>query len=275
MSDPIALAFIEQHPAAAAQSLVRLHPKILADFIVDLPARLAAMLFQHMAASAAGACVQHLPVSKAAEIVAKMPAAAAATLLRTTKRDVQRSIMQALPTSASLHLRLSVRYPEGLVGAATDPKVFTLLLDFTVNQAIKQLRRSADSVPPVLFVLDDSRRLKGMVEPAQLLMADAHVRIKSLTQPVPIVLNARAGIHTVRYHPSWEQLAMLPVVNYAGVFQGVLWRHTVRGEGGEEADELSDEFGVTQQALADLFWMGSAAIFSSGAVATPTKRNQP
>jgi Mg/Co/Ni transporter MgtE len=270
MSDPIALAFVEKHPDAAAQVLMRLDPSLIAGFLAHLPSAAAASLLERLTPQLARGCLEHMSTEAGAGLLARIPVQAAATVLRGVKGSLQQTLLQALPARVAMVVRLIVRYPEGMVGALIDPNVSTIPVGFSVGQAIKLLRRAREGVPSRLYVLDETGRLKGMMVPGALLVAERGRRIRDLLQPVPVVLHARAGVNTVRHLALWSRFDALPVVNYAGRFQGVLQRSAVQDKELEAQIATGEDTGPTEEALADLFWMVWGAPLATKGMETAT-----
>lgn len=268
MSDPIALAFVENHPDAATRVLMRLETGLIAGFLAQLPSAAAAPVLERMTPQLARGTLERMSIEAGAALLARVSMQAAATLLRGIEGGLQRDLLQALPTRVALAVRLIVRYPQGMVGALIDPDVFTAPVDFTVGQTIKLLRRSSQGVPNPLYVLDETGRLRGMIDPGALLIVEQGRRIRELLKPVPMALHARAGVNTVRHLSLWCQLDALPVVNYAGRFQGVLRRTAVQDKVLEA--QAGDDRGPTEEALADLLWTVWEAPFATKGLETAT-----
>jgi Mg/Co/Ni transporter MgtE len=272
--DAVALGYIERHPRDAARSLSSLPEQDFVEVISSLTPRLAALLLCHSEPSAATRCLSRLRVSLAARIVAHLPVDFSAERLRNLPADRRRELLAALPRTRAPHLRVLLRYAEGSIGAVLDTDVLTLPQDIRVGEAVRLARRSAHPVENSLCVLDAAFRLKGMVDVCRLLAEKDRTPLSRIMEPAPVVLYARAGLHTVEAHEAWVRHETLPVVNRQNVFQGVLRRTSVLRDDAALLPELADhrELATTQRALADVFWLAVTGLFAGGARSARQRR---
>jgi predicted transcriptional regulator len=119
-------------------------------------------------------------------------------------------------------------------------------------------------------VLDERRHLAGVVDLCDLLGERDRSKIQRVLHPAPVVLNARAALQTVTNHPAWLTHDNLPVVNREGLFQGVLSRSKVITEEHQLLTEVAErnELSTTRAALADIFWLSVAALFTGNSGST-------
>jgi magnesium transporter len=270
--DALTKGYLGLHPAAAARTLARLDNRDLQAIFQAMPPQLAANVLEHMAPGSALRCLQLLKTRSAADILARIPAQSAVAALRLASREQTTGLLSAMPRPTAARLRLQLRYPETVVGSFIDSDVLTLSLDQRVADALRLVRRTRQGPGHILYVLGEQRQLAGQADLWDLLSERDRSLVQGVVQPVPVVLNARAAIQTVANHPAWLTNESLPVVNRTGVFQGVLPRSRVTGEGQSLIAEVAErnELSTTRTALADIFWLGLAALFAGGG-ATPQK----
>jgi magnesium transporter len=267
MLDALTKGYLTLHPAAAARTLTRLDVRDLKAIFQAMPRPLAASVLEHMTPGSIARCLGHLQTRAAAEILVRIPSLTAVAALRLMNADQVKALFSAMPRPAAARLRLRLRYPETLIGSFVDAEALTLTVDQRVSDALRLVRRTGQRAGHTLCVLDDQRHLAGVVDLCDLLGERDRSKIQRVLRPAPVVLNARAALQTVTNHPAWLTHDSLPVVNREGLFQGVLARSKVMTEEQQLLTEVAErnELSTTRAALADIFWLGVAALFTANA----------
>jgi Mg/Co/Ni transporter MgtE len=266
VTDPVTKGYIALRPAAAARTLARLDSRDIKAIFESMPRPLAAKVLEHMAPDSVARCLAQLTTKAGGEILARMPVLAAVAALRLMKREHVKGLLAVMPRTAAARLRLRLRYSETVIGAFVDADVVTFTPNHRVGDALRLFRRAGQHTGQTIHVLDERRRLAGVVELSDLLGERDRSMIRRVMRPASIVLNARAAVQTVNSHPAWLTHDSLPVVNREGVFQGVLRRSKVMEEH-ELLTEVAErnELATTRAALADIFWIGVGALFVGNA----------
>jgi len=263
--DALTKGYLTLHPAAAARTLARLDVRDLKAIFQAMPRPLAASVLEHMTPGSIARCLGHLQTKVAAEILVRISSLTAVTALRLMNADQVKVLFSAMPRPAAARLRLRLRYPETLIGSYVDAEALTLSMDQRVGDALRLVRRLGQHAGHTLCVLDDQRHLVGVVDLCDLLGERDRSKLQRVLRPAPVVLNARAALQTVTNHPAWLTHDSLPVVNREGLFQGVLARSRVMTEEQHLLTEVAErnELSTTRAALADIFWLGVAALFTA------------
>lgn len=266
MLDALTKGYLSRYPAAAARTLSGLDDGDSAAIFEAAPRQLGANVLQHMTPGSAARCLGRLQTGTAADFLARLPIASSAAVLRLMERDKARTMLEKMPRPVAARLRLRLRYPDTVIGTFVDADVLTLQPEQRVRDALRLLRRSPQRPGHILYVLDGIRHLVGVVDLGELLGQRDLTPIRQLVRAAPLVLNARAALTSVADHSIWMTHDSLPVVDRAGVFQGVLPRSkVVEGDPKLSADVTqSSETSATRAALADIFWMGMAALLTGG-----------
>jgi magnesium transporter len=98
-----------------------------------------------------------------------------------------------------------------------------LRADDTVEQALASVRSQPCDSPLVCFyVVDDDRRLHGLVSMRVLLGAERHTRISSLMSDAAITLPATATLRDAAALLAHHRLLVVPVVGCLGRMHGVI-----------------------------------------------------
>lgn len=264
MLDPLTKGFIALRPAAVAGTISRLDSDESRALFEAMPRLHAANVMEYMVPRAAAQCLELLSNKVSADILARMPVSAAVEILRMMKREQVKEFFGVMPRSAVARLRMRLRFSETVIGGFVDTDVATITADIRVSDALRLIKRNSQRTGHTIYVLDEQRRLAGLVDLSELVAARERVMIQRLIRPAPVVFNARAPLQTAANHPGWLTHDNLPVINREGVFQGVLQRSTVMGEESDLINRVDDhkELSVTRDALADILWLGVSAIFS-------------
>ena len=276
MLDALTKGYLTLHPAAAARTLARLDGRDLKAIFQTMPRPLAASVLVHMTPVASARCLGQLQTKAAAEILGRIPSLAAVAVLRLMNAEQVKGLFSAMPRPAAARLRLRLRYPETVIGSYVDADALTLNLDQRVGDALRLVRRVGQRTGHTLCVLDEQRRLAGVVDLRDLLGERDRSKIQRVLRPAPVVLNARAALQTVANHPAWLTHDSLPVVNREGLYQGVLARAKVMTEEQHLLTEVAErnELSATRTALADIFWLGVAALFTGNAGASAQHKTE-
>lgn len=274
MLDALTKGYLTLHPAAAARTLARLDIRDLKAVFQAMPRPLAASVIEHMAPASIARCLGHLQTRAAAEILVRIPSLTAVAALRLMDVDLVKVLFSAMPRPAAARLRLRLRYPETLIGSFVDADALTLSVEQRVGDALRLVRRTGQRAGHTLYVLDEHRHLAGVVDLCDLLGERDRSKLQRVLHPAPVVLNARAALQTVTNHPAWLTHDSLPVVNREGLFQGVLARTRVMTEEQQLLTEVAErnELTTTRAALADIFWLGAAALFTANSGITKQRR---
>ncbi len=228
MADPEVLtrAFVVAHPGEAARVLEALPVEPAAALIAHLPARLAAPVVGAMLAPVAARLLGALDDERASGILASLGSQGAVALLRHAPEGRRVRLMDRLPTTTALAARLLLGYPEDAVGAWTDPDVVMLGGEVRAGDALAAVRLAGEAGGRI-YVVDDARRLAGIVELSVLLGAPEELDLLALARPVAASLPAVTPLAAAADHPAWHEDILLPVVERGGALLGVLRRATL------------------------------------------------
>lgn len=134
--------------------LNRLHPADVAGILADLPDHLRREAFKTLHkrnVTLAGAALSELGPERGASILSEMSSqeisellqeldpAAAAAFLSSLPLEVQEAILGAMRTKEASDVEDLLQYPEETAGRIMSPKVFSLHVETTVGEAIREL----------------------------------------------------------------------------------------------------------------------------------------
>jgi magnesium transporter len=272
-SDELSRKFAVNHPADAARVLERARPEENAPFLEAIPIAAAANILQLMNVRLAAASLSAVEVERAALIIGDMPLYYAAHVLRHSNPVRVEFLIERLGEKIARPLRRLLRYREGTAGALADPQALTLPVDMTVADAQRQLRRLAGEVFYYVYVTDRDQRLVGVVTIRQLLLARPKQTLESIMQREPTRLPASSDLAGIAVNPAWQEFDMLPVVDKADAFLGVVRHKTIRQLAStvDSGQGLASAIDVALS-IADMYWKSLAGLGAGLAVAAAAQR---
>jgi magnesium transporter len=248
----LSLHFLYKYPRDAARILEKFESEILAQYLAHLPVRAAAVVLKYIIPSIASECLKQMTEEQAASIITHLDMERAAMLLRRVQEDKREQLIKATSPLFANMVRLVLRYPDGTVGQAMDPDIFTVHQDMRVAEVITAVRNAAGLLQHEIYVINDRQEPSGIVAARQLLTSDDMETMKNIMRPVGDTLAARTSLAAAQNSVHWEHRDSIPVVDHQGMFIGVLHRRSLHTKGVEY--NARDEYTGTALAVAELFW---------------------
>ncbi len=220
----------------AQRALATLHPADLAEIMEDLGrdqrtalfARLdvgtAADALEEASPELSAALLGEVPPEKAADILEEMAPDEAADALSELAGDARQEVLAAMERPEAREVQALLAYPHDSAGGLMTPDRIELGPAQTVADAIAELRRRAGELPLVyeLYVIDEGRRLLGQLTLRDLLLSEPAVTLAALMRPAPATVHVEQGLREVAVAAAKYNLVSVPVVDSAGVLQGMV-----------------------------------------------------
>ncbi len=249
--------FIRGHPPEAARVLENLPLDEQASFCGRIPPDLAAILFGTMDASAAAHCLERMQAHRAAEALSRVPLERAALLLRRLRPEERQSVLALLPPDPGRHLALLLSCRPDSAGALMDPRVLTLPPEVTAAEARGRMDARPDQASDCFYVVERDQTLAGVLGLIELLSAPPETPVSALMRRELECLRTDDSLASVRVHPGWLELHVLPVLDGRGRFAGALRHRTLRRLGEADRPPRPDPVGA---ALGELYRIGLSAL---------------
>lgn len=255
-ADHLSLHFINSHPKDAARELEKLNQDELITYILPMPDQVIASLLEYFNLSFAAKCFESFGPDKSSKVIKCLDSDYAILLLRRMSVYNREQILNILPANVSTILRLSLRYPDGVVGAYMNPDVLTVSDSSKVMDIFDYAKNKDTNIRDYIYIVDDKHVLKGQIAVKELLAADKNLPVIELARKIDSKLLARQNIVGIQDNPAWIREDVLPVIDYKGRFQGVLTKAIVFGKlaasivDKDTNDPISDSF----MSMAELFW---------------------
>ena len=171
--------------------------------------------------------VEDLNVDDAVDMLEELPASVVKRVLKTAKPDTRQLINQFL------------NYPENSVGSIMTAEFVDLKKTMTVGQAITRIRRSGDESESIYtcYVIDDRRRLEGVITLRELLVARDDELVEDLMETGLITAKTTEDQEEAVQRMMRYDFISLPVVDQEERLVGIVTVDDVMDVMEEEATE--------------------------------------
>lgn len=227
---PLTIELVEKFPQTAVKVLAALNTSDAAAFFETLPISSALSLMSKISAWSASKLISEMTPVSGAAILAELDYQTAASIMRVIPAEDRKHLLSALPKKLSSDLTSTLTYPADTVGAKMSTNIVVMAADQVVGDAFAELRQIKRTKTGVVFVVEESRKLLGIVNADELLQRSNESPLGEVIDLSVAPVSARARLSTVNSLPAWDDYAHLPVVNRQKILIGALARRTFRQE---------------------------------------------
>ena len=136
--------------------------------------------------------------------------------------------------------------------------------------------RAARELLYYIYVVDRARRLVGVLDIPELMLARPRGPVSAAMHRDVERLSAWTPVALVREHAGWHRFHALPVVDEGDRLLGAIRYQTLRRLEREAADRMPDPSLLTARALGELFQLGTTGLAAGVAVtASPEPEGAP
>jgi magnesium transporter len=212
-------------PHDAADILEALDEEGAADLLQELPVDEAGDVLDEMHPEAAADVLQELTPNEAAKLVSEMETDQAVDLIGALDAEDRTAIIGALdPTTAGDIERLLI-YAADSAGGMMTTDIAALPSGMSASEAIEVLRRLHDDLGSnlrYLYVVDDGRRLLGVVPFRKLVFAKPRTNLDDLMETDIVRVRTDTDREDVAEEIQRYNLIAIPVVDGQGVLVGMV-----------------------------------------------------
>ena len=183
----------------AEEQLSHLHPADLANLVEDLDVMHASNLLASLDSAEAAkvleevdpelqtVLVKYLGPEKAGKILSQMSSDELVDLIKTFSGGEAREFLSQVKSGKTQNLQQLISYPDNTAGGLMTLDMVTARPDWTVQQAIEEIRRASDSLRSIFYVYltDDEGYFKGVLSIRRLLLADKSTVLSSMAKKFP------------------------------------------------------------------------------------------
>jgi Mg/Co/Ni transporter MgtE len=280
VSEPnlLSRAFLENRPQAAANLLQDFSPEHCVEFLLQMPPEVIIPVIDGMASWPAARTLSLMPAGLTADILRGLPDAEAETLLRLMSGEQRNAVMANMPAATAQGFANKLAYPISTVGAWMDTAVPCFTLDSSVDHCLDLVKRQRSHLGGIVIVVDERRRLVGVVEVEKLLTSDGRDQLAGLLNTQVQPLSARATLWEVEQHGGWTLFPSLPVVDRHNIVLGTLTHSALRAGTARSADEADNQLRfsiLTHMGEAFVVVLGGLLATLTGLRSGPEARPRP
>ena len=275
-------AYAGHHPEEVARFIERLPPEGGAEVLAALDAEVAAEVLAHAVPLIGSSALAKLPNEDAAQVLEACHPSLAAGLLFRLAHSTRARLLEGIAPGRAEELRRMTEYGPRRAGGRLDPRAPAVPESLSVAEVLERLRAAPAGVMHYVYSIDEDRRLTGVVNMRELMLASPEAPLSTIVTRDPEALFAHDPLEVVARHAAWKRSHALPVVDRDRRLLGALRYSTFRAietELGQAA--AGPDTDQTASALAELCTVGASAMarfigaaFSVDPVG-PERRSEP
>lgn len=227
----------DQHPADIANLLSNLPSEDSSRLLRMLPIQERADVFGYLDAEEQVEIGRALGRREFAKVVSEMSADERADLFNRLPHEQQERLLPALAQAEREDIRKLASYPEGTAGAVMTSDYATLPPGITAREALEVLRLAAPDKETIYnaYVVDEARRLTGVVSLRDLILAEATAKVEDIMDTNVIFARAEDSRGDVARLIAKYDLIALPIINGGDALVGIVTQDDAMDVAEEEA----------------------------------------
>ncbi|QEY57681.1 magnesium transporter [Pseudomonas sp. C27(2019)] len=242
-----ALAAVKSlRPVDLADVLEQLEPTLCWRLLERLPKR--AEVFSYIEADEQVRLAREFPRATLAELVSEMPADERTDLFKRFDQNQRDILLPALAQAEREDIRKLSAYVEGTAGALMTSDYAALKQDMSVAQSLAYLRDEAPDAETIyqVYVIDDERRLLGVVSLRDLILADLNKTIEDLMTSDVVSADVGDDQEDIAKKIARYDLLALPIIDEIGVLIGIVtYDDAMDVVSAEATDDIHKSAGVS------------------------------
>ena len=226
--------FLDLHPEDAAKAFETLDHGEALKLFKSLPSGMASSLLERLTVTTAVRILDKMEVERVVELISAISMRHGASLVAHMEEPTRESLLQLLPERQASALRELAAYPAESAGAMMEPRVASLAIDLTAQQAISSIRKAPRDALHYLYVTKRDGELQGVLNMRDLLLASPRDPIEELVNRDVVSIPATMGQEEVVNLMRERRFLALPVVDFEGHLVGVV-KHNEALQAGQDA----------------------------------------
>ncbi|MBY0527940.1 MAG: magnesium transporter [Gemmataceae bacterium] len=228
------------HPATVAEALTdELSPEEIWRYLQHTTIKNQAAIFEYFPIEAQIKLVEGTGRPHMAKLVEQMSHDDRADLLRRLTPRVREGLLRLVDEADRRDIASLVKYPDNSVGALMTTDYAWLPANIMASEALDRLRLQAPDRETIyyIYVLDDNRRLLGVVSLRDLILAPRHALIRDLMERELVSIRAGDDREKLAQEMARYDLLAIPAVDDEGRMVGIVTHDDVIDVVVEEATE--------------------------------------
>jgi len=224
----LTVAFLEEHPKAAAALIQEFRPELAVEFFQKIPIDKLAPVINYMPAWPAARVLSHMDEQLAADVLKGMPSMKAESLLRLMTSSQRELILGHMDKSVAKSFSRKLAYPITAVGAWMDTTIPYFTTDSIVGDCLDLIKRQKSQLNGVIIVVDNRKKIVGIINLEKLLISEHDEKLINLIDKDIKSIPARATLNEVKDNLGWSQYPTLPVIDRNSILLGALAHHSLQ-----------------------------------------------
>ena len=251
------------HSADIANLISELPADQRCDLLNHLPLEEQADVFGYLEPELQAEIGRALGRREFAKIVSEMEADERVDLFNHLPKDQQQALLPALAQAEREDIRRLSSYPEGTAGAVMTSDYASLPPNITAREALEQLRLAAPDKETIYtaYVVDEARRLIGVVSLRDLIVAEADALVDEIMDTQVIRARVEDSREDVARIIAKYDLFALPIINGGDALVGIVTQDDAMDVAEEEATEDFHKSGTVTPLATSLKEAGIALLY--------------
>lgn len=199
----------------------------------------AAGIVRHLDVDGQMRLVRALPDRELADIMASMPSDDRVDLFKGLQKDRGDVILGLIARAKREEIRRLGSYDEGTAGSIMSSEYCSLPADITVQEALNRIRLESPNKETIytLYIVNEERRLLGVVSLRNLITARPEARVADIMIPDPVFSRVEDDQEDVARKLNKYDLIAMPIVNGDETLVGIVTFDDIQDVMIEEATE--------------------------------------
>jgi magnesium transporter len=222
--DRVSRQFLLEHPAQAADVIDGFGRAVAVELLAEHQADTLANIWRHLSLARIDEVVPALPEKLLKQALHVLDPGVLAISLQRISEESRNRCLALLPRRAEAEVRRLMDYPAGSAGRVMDSRIPSFRGEQPAAITLDQLRQSKPKDLRQLFIVDAERRLTGIVDIHDLLIAEPTDLLKEISRPPSATVSPFDDRDEVAQKLRDFQLDVLPVIDIHGRLIGAI-RH--------------------------------------------------
>lgn len=219
--------FIRRYPAEATQRLEDLPLEEIVEILKSQPVDDTLRVWDRMSPQIGRQVLMAMDDNLTIMILDRLDPTRSALLLRGMEQERLDQLLGRLSPAIAEDLRKILAYPPDCAGALMDSRIFYFSPELSVAEALARLRAQGQRGFRLIFIVDEERRLVGMVDIQDLALANGDTRLLKLMRKIPAVVSELTSQEEIVELLDRYRITDLPVVDFDQRFIGVVRYHAL------------------------------------------------
>lgn len=219
--------YLERYPAEFVRELESFSLDGIKEVLEAITPREAIRVWERLSPGISIDVLKFLDGNAALRILNLIDPNSGAAILRNLSEDLRREYLSGVTPSVRSDLERALSHPPDSAGSLMGTRIDHYTPDMPVRQALEKLRVRKRLNVRVLFLVNEDRKLQGMVHIQDLALARRNMRLQDLQRKVPAFVELASTKEEIVDKFEQFRVTELPVLDINGALMGVVRHHTL------------------------------------------------